>query len=150
MPFVRLRLALVPSLAVLPLLLLCSAPAFTQTTTAPPPKVQDDKTPRTIKLMKEKSPPDYSQEPFVFDRLDSVITYNADGTGTTTQTGVIKYQTDSAVHEAGVIPFPYSAREQSLTVDYMRVRKPDGRVIVTPADDIQDLPHPDHATGSAL
>jgi predicted Zn-dependent protease/transglutaminase-like putative cysteine protease len=139
-PFVRLRLALVPSLAVFPLLLLSSATAFTQTTPASPPKVQDDKTPRTIKSIKEKSPPDYSQEPFIFDRLDSVITYNADGTGTTTQTGVIKYQTDAAVHEAGVIPFPYAAREQSLTVDYMRVRKPDGRVIVTPADDIQDLP----------
>jgi tetratricopeptide (TPR) repeat protein len=124
-----LRFALVPAFVVLASL-----------TSFPRISLGQSKAPASTAPAIKPSAPDYSQEPFVFQQMDSSVTFAADGTGAVTQTVVVKYQSDSAVHEGGVLQFPYAAREQTLTIDYVRVRKPDGRIIETPADDIQDMP----------
>ncbi len=125
----RLRLALGSGLILSAMVIPCSRSAWGQT-----------KPPASTTVTIKKSAPDYSNEAYVFQKMDTSMKYAADGTGVISQSVVVKYQSDSAVHESGVLRFPYAAREQTLTIDYARVRKPDGRVIETPADDIQDLP----------
>jgi hypothetical protein len=43
------------------------------------------------------------------------------------------------VQAYGVLNFSYSGGTSTLTIDYVRVRKPDGSVVETPAENIQDM-----------
>lgn len=83
---------------------------------------------------------DYSREAVVFDNLDTVYDYNADGTGEKTLTLAARIQSDAAVRQLGVIDLPYAALNEHPEIIYLRVRKKDGSVIETPPSDAQDMP----------
>jgi tetratricopeptide (TPR) repeat protein len=51
----------------------------------------------------------------------------------------VRIQSESAVHEFGLLAYSFASRFESLEVVYVRVRKPDGTVIETPASDVQEL-----------
>jgi len=67
------------------------------------------------------------------------VSFANDGTGTTEQTTSVRVQSDSGVQRWGLLSFPYRAAEQTIEIEYVRVVKADGRTVVTPEDNVQDL-----------
>lgn len=85
------------------------------------------------------SQPATSEEAAVFDRMDDLVRFEDDGTSVQETTAVIRVQSQAGVKELGQLIFGYSSATEKLEVDYVRVRKPDGRVIETPASTAQDF-----------
>jgi len=85
------------------------------------------------------SSPATAQEAFLFDRLDNRVRYEDDGTGVQETTAVIRVQSQAGVQALGQLVFGYSSATEKLDVDYVRVRKPGGQVIETPASTAQDF-----------
>jgi tetratricopeptide (TPR) repeat protein len=83
---------------------------------------------------------DYSREGIVYQKIATIYRYQADGTGERELTVVARVQSESAVHETGLLTFTYASGNEHLSVEYLRVRKPDGTVVPTPAGDAQDMP----------
>ncbi len=84
--------------------------------------------------------PDFSREPSIIERLDTVFRYAADGTGSKEITGVVHLQDQAAVKTWGVVSFPYASSAEHVEIDYVRVRRADGTVVETPAADAQEMP----------
>ncbi len=83
---------------------------------------------------------EYADEATVVERDLSVYRYAANGTGTKTQTTVLRVQSSGALQAFAVLGFPYASGTQSLEIAYARVRKPDGTIVETPVSDVQDQP----------
>jgi TonB family protein len=81
----------------------------------------------------------YSKEPYVFELIETHVRFEADGTGQRDMTLRTRIQSESAVHEFGLLAYPYASSFESLDVIYVRVRKPDGTVLETPLSEIQEL-----------
>jgi tetratricopeptide (TPR) repeat protein/transglutaminase-like putative cysteine protease len=88
----------------------------------------------------DASKPDYSKDALVVEKLDTDVTFAADGTRVWEQSLVVRIQSDAGVRQFGVLRFPYSAADEKIDLVYVRVRKPDGRVIETPEASVQDIP----------
>jgi tetratricopeptide (TPR) repeat protein len=110
------------SLLVIAMCLFCLSPLRAQTRAAAAPAKTD-----------------YSQEPYVVQQMSTEIIFQDDGTSTREQTSIIHVQSDTGVQQWGLIEFPFQSSNQTVDVDYVRVRKPDGSVVTTPPDNIQDL-----------
>src|SRR5580704_4245285 len=82
----------------------------------------------------------FAKEGVVYEKVATVIHYDADGLGEKTLTVVARIQSEGAVHEAGLLTFAYASGEEKVEPVYVRVRKPDGTVVNTPAADAQDMP----------
>ncbi len=85
-------------------------------------------------------PGDFSKEAVVFDRMATHIREEADGTGTRQITARIRILADAGVKELAVLQFTYTATNQQVDIAYVRVVKPDGTIVLTPAYNVQDLP----------
>ena len=113
------------------LLVLCSAgsansnPQTTAPSTTPPP--------RTAASV------DYSKEGVVIQSLSRRISFNDNGSWQSVETASILIQSASGVQQLGVLAFSYDRDEQELELAYVRVRKPDGKIVLTPADNVQDI-----------
>jgi tetratricopeptide (TPR) repeat protein/transglutaminase-like putative cysteine protease len=83
---------------------------------------------------------DNSKEAIVIERYVTHTSYEADGSGTREITAVVHVQAEAGVQTFAVLAFPYTSADESVDVDYVRVRKPDGAVVVTPEYNVQDLP----------
>ena len=83
--------------------------------------------------------PDYSKEAFVIEQSTGQIAFENDGTGTRESTARIRIQSDAGVQRYGLLTFSYQSAFESLDIDYVRVIKPGGEVVATPADDAQDM-----------
>ena len=79
-------------------------------------------------------------ESLVIERKDTKVTWQANGTGTRVITAVIRVEGAPAVEQMAVQRFGYVSGVETLDIDFVRVRKPDGKVVLTPPEDIQDLP----------
>lgn len=77
-------------------------------------------------------------EGLVYDLRRTIVTYEADGTHQLEVTTVAQVKNEAGVKELAILKIPYSAEDQVVEVAYVRVRKPDGTVILTPATNIQD------------
>ncbi|MGC2163671.1 MAG: DUF3857 domain-containing protein [Silvibacterium sp.] len=84
--------------------------------------------------------PKYAKEGVVYEKISTAMDYQADGTGDKTLQVTAHILSDSGVHQSGLLTFTYASGDEKLNVDYVRVRKPDGTVVVTPSDDAQDMP----------
>jgi tetratricopeptide (TPR) repeat protein len=84
--------------------------------------------------------PDYSKEAFVDEEDLAKVTFENDGTGTRESTLRLRIQSDAGVQRYSVLTFPYQDAFETVEIVYVRVRKPDGTVIVTPAENILDMP----------
>ena len=82
---------------------------------------------------------DTSQEAVVIDLLANHLRFEADGTGEHVVKTVIRVQSEAAVQEFGQLIFGYNAGSETMDVDYVRVRKPNGDVLTTPATSLQDF-----------
>jgi tetratricopeptide (TPR) repeat protein len=83
---------------------------------------------------------DYPGESFVFNQLNRIYTFAADGTGSREFTGVIEVRNQAGVKAFSVLPFEFASSSEHIEIDYVRVRHPDGTVVTTPAADAQELP----------
>lgn len=82
---------------------------------------------------------DNSQEAALIQKLATHVRYENDGTGVQETSAVILMQSQAGVERYGQLVFGYSSATEKLTVDYVRVRKPGGEVIDTPAANAQDF-----------
>ena len=82
---------------------------------------------------------DYSKEAFIVEMLQTVATFENDGTSTRTTQGAVRIQSEAGVQHWGVISSGYSSANEQVEIGCVRVHKTDGRVIETPADSAQDV-----------
>jgi tetratricopeptide (TPR) repeat protein len=93
----------------------------------------------------QNSPPhgpakdDYSREAAVIEEMSTKIAFDNDGDLTRDQTSRVRVQTDAGVQQWGLLSFPFQSATQTVDIKYVRVRKPDGSTLTTPADNVQDL-----------
>jgi len=81
----------------------------------------------------------YANEPFVIERIQTTVRFETDGKSQRELTIRVRVQSEAAVKQFGLLVYPYMGSFEKLEVVYVRVRKPDGTVIETPASDVQDL-----------
>jgi hypothetical protein len=90
--------------------------------------------------IKPETSSDYSTEAVVIEHSLTNLTFENDGTGTREQSTRIRIQSQTGVQQFGILTIGYQSATESLQVDYVRALKPDGSVIATPLDSIQDMP----------
>jgi len=110
-----------------------SKPAQTQSPTAPATKEKPA-------VPEPSKPGDISKEAVVMEQLITHIREETDGTGTRQTTGRVHVLADAGVKDMAVLQFTYTASNQQVDIGYVRVIKPDGAVVITPAYNVQDLP----------
>ena len=91
--------------------------------------------------LRPAAPPvgDYSKEAAVGQLLSLKANFENDGTSTQELTLRARIQSDAGVKRYGLLTFTYQGATQTIEVEYLRVRKPDGSVVMTPPDNIQDM-----------
>jgi hypothetical protein len=77
--------------------------------------------------------PDYSGESSIIEHLDRVYRYAADGTGSKEITGVVDIRDQAAVKGWSVLSFDFASSAEHVEIDYVRIRRPDGTLVPTPA-----------------
>src|SRR6267143_3759329 len=80
-----------------------------------------------------------SEEAAVFERILNRVHFENDGTEMSETEAVIRIQSQAGVEEFGQLVFGYSSATEKLEVEYVRVRKPNGQVVVTPESTAQDF-----------
>ena len=88
---------------------------------------------------KSNSKPDYSTEAFVIEQSSTRVVFENDGTGTRESSARIRIQSDAGVQRYALLTFSYQNSTESVDIDYVRVKKPDGSVVPTPAENTQDM-----------
>src|SRR5437762_3764368 len=83
---------------------------------------------------------DYSKEAFVLEQSSDKFKFENDGTYTRVILMQIRVQSDAGVQQFSIVKFAYQSSSQLFAIDYVRVTKPDGTVVVTPPDTFQDMP----------
>ena len=83
---------------------------------------------------------DSAQEAVVFDRISKHLTFESDGSGTEDSELVAHIQSQAGLQNFAILSFPYTSYNTTVEVEYVRVKKPDGTVVVTPEYNIQDMP----------
>jgi len=82
---------------------------------------------------------DYSKEPMVVEEDSTKGAFENDGTSTRVSTVRIRIQSEAGLQQFGVLTFSYQNSVEALDIDYVRVKKPDGSAVITPAENIQDM-----------
>ncbi len=86
------------------------------------------------------SAPDVSKEALVWDKIVTHLSFEADGTGSRETTAVVRILADAGVKQMAVLTFTYTSSNEQVDVGYVRVKKPDGSIVVTPDYNTQDMP----------
>ena len=71
-----------------------------------------------------------SEEGAVFERILNRVHFENDGTEVSETETVVRIQSEAGVEEFGQLVFGYSSATEKLEVEYVRVRKQDGQVVV--------------------
>ena len=116
------------------ILLMCASLASSQTKPTAPPSSSSAKSAAAL------ANSDPSKEPVIFEREVTKVVYEADGTRTEETTVTMRIQSQAGVQHFAVLTFAYPSSNGTIEFDYVRVKKPDGTVIVTPNSNIQDMP----------
>jgi transglutaminase-like putative cysteine protease/tetratricopeptide (TPR) repeat protein len=82
---------------------------------------------------------DHAGEAAIFQRIFNRARFENDGTSVEETEAVVLIQSEAGVREFGQLVFGYSSATEKLEVEYVRVRKPDGQLIVTPESTAQDF-----------
>ena len=84
--------------------------------------------------------PDYSKEAFVLEQSSDKFKFENDGTYARELRTRIRIQSDAGVRHFSVVKFAHRNSSELFAVDYLRVTKADGTVVVTPPDTFQEMP----------
>ena len=82
---------------------------------------------------------DRAQEAAIVEQRSTRVHYENDGTGVVEHTEAIRIQSEAGIQRYGQLIFGYSSATEKLDVNYVRVRKPNGQTVETPAANAQDL-----------
>ena len=85
---------------------------------------------------------DHSKESFVVQRILNTVQFENDGTFAIDSKLVVRLQSASGIQAWGLIQVPYASNEGDATIAEVKVTKPNGAVVSTPDEDIQDTPAP--------
>lgn len=85
---------------------------------------------------------DFSQEALIYQSIHTRISYENDGSGVRETRARLQVQTQSGLTHAGQLIFPYNAENETVELRSVRVVKPDGTVVPTGPENIQDLSSP--------
>lgn len=99
------------------------------------PAAQSQTTPNDSAAQK----PDYSKEPFVFNQYTTKVRFENDGTGEREHIARIAVHTAAGVQALGELTFGYNSANEQITIKYVRVQKPDGKVITADASAVKEL-----------
>jgi hypothetical protein len=75
--------------------------------------------------------PQVAEQAIIIEKMINRHSFNADGTGTREAELRIKVLSPAGVQALGQLAFGYSSDNEQLVLDYVRVRKPNGQVVVT-------------------
>jgi tetratricopeptide (TPR) repeat protein len=92
------------------------------------------------KTAADTKPSDYSKEAYVSEQIDYQLVFENDGTSTLEASARVRVQSQAGVQSLGLLNFPYASSSSTLDVLYVRVTKPDKRVITTPAENVLEMP----------
>jgi len=81
---------------------------------------------------------DYSKEALVFENIKTAVHFSADGTSDIVHAVVMKIQSDGTARQFGILSLTSTSSEKTELI-YVRVRKPDGKVIETPVSEAMDV-----------
>ncbi|HEY6307051.1 MAG TPA: DUF3857 domain-containing protein [Candidatus Angelobacter sp.] len=87
-----------------------------------------------------KNKPDHSGEAYIVEQSVDKMIFENDGTGAREKMARVRVQSDAGVQQFGLLTFAYQKAGETVEINYVRVRKPDGSVVVTPLDEAQDMP----------
>ena len=82
---------------------------------------------------------EYSQEAAVIQEFVTKVAFENSGNFSREQTTRVRVQSDTGVKTWGLLTFPFQSSTQTVDIDYVRVRKPDGSTVITPPDNVQEL-----------
>jgi tetratricopeptide (TPR) repeat protein len=98
---------------------------------------------RTISAQTVANPagakPDYSGEAFVVEQDSTRVVFENDGTSNRQSSVRVRIQSGAGVQRFGVLTFSYQKETESIAIEYVRVRKPDGAIVTTPPENVQDM-----------
>ena len=83
-----------------------------------------------------------AQEPYIYERVESNLRYERDGTGVREVRARIRVQTAAGLQNAGQLVFDYNAENERVDIRNIRVTKQDGSVVTAGPDAVQDLSSP--------
>ncbi len=89
--------------------------------------------------MTPSSENDHSQAGFVIEQFVRQETFENDGSSVQDDQGRIKIQSEAGLKRYGLLTFSYASGTGTFEIGYVRVRKADGSVVETPADNVQDM-----------
>jgi len=84
--------------------------------------------------------PDYSREPVVYEEASTHITLAKDGTSEVESMAHVRVQSPAGLKAYGLLRFPYESGTSTLDIEWVRVRKPDGKVVETPRENALEMP----------
>ena len=79
-------------------------------------------------------------EPFVIEEDSIRVAFQNDGTSVRDETFRVRIQSDAGVQRYSVLTLGYQGSSETIDVESTRVRKPDGTIVETPAESVQDMP----------
>ncbi|HKR26910.1 MAG TPA: DUF3857 domain-containing protein [Acidobacteriaceae bacterium] len=82
----------------------------------------------------------YRNEAIVFEKSETTYRMHADGTGERDIHILARIQSQGAAQQFGVLAFAYASAYETPVVKLVRVHKPDGSVVDTPATDAIEMP----------
>lgn len=92
--------------------------------------------------VKQETIADYSQEAYVFEKLETVYHFENDGRGYRRQTGRCRIQSEAALAALGQLVFAYNSATENMKINYVRVIKTDGAVVNAGESAVQDMTSP--------
>jgi tetratricopeptide (TPR) repeat protein len=82
---------------------------------------------------------DYSQEGFVIEQFSRKERFENDGSSSKEDTARVRIQSEAGAQRYGLLSFSYPSATGTFEIGYVRVRKPDGSVVETPPESMQDM-----------
>ena len=91
-------------------------------------------------ILSPAAKPDYSKEPYIIQSFTAKLVFRNDGTLTRDDTASRpRFSQMPACKTYGILHFGYAFSTETMDVTRVRVTKPDGSVIDTPAGDIMEV-----------
>jgi tetratricopeptide (TPR) repeat protein/transglutaminase-like putative cysteine protease len=87
----------------------------------------------------DPSKSDHSQEAFVVEQFSRKEKFENDGTAVRVDSARVRIQSEAGVQQYGVLTFSYASATGTFEIGYVRVHKPDGSVVETPPESVQDM-----------
>ena len=80
-----------------------------------------------------------AEQAAVISSMATRVHYDDNGTGFAEESAVVRVQTSAGLERYGQLIFGYSSATEDLEINYVRVRKPAGETVETPASSAQDF-----------